>query len=383
MSSDTRRDAKGQYSSSKDKQINQSNEELLGLYLHSLKEQKPDTKETTITTRRREVRYWLAFCEANGTDPLEAKTPHVRGYIQSISDLADTTIESYYRSVQSFYSIVQNDHREPRLTLPDGHPCPDRNTIDLKNDYRIFGNVSQYQREHSLSPDEIDGVREKSDKILALKPEKVRELFSNVPGKTPETRLRNEVACRLNWYTGCRSAELESMEIESIDWDRCSINVRSAKLNPDEHPDLIRRDVYFPERFKLELRRWVERVRHSFSSAAEPGEGKILVTTHSDHMDSPLINDVVKEAAENAGVQRPLRPAAPGPGDTVEEWFVTSHRIRRSAISFWVNDVELLDLHQARRLAGHARIQQTMEYVEDDDEALADDYQRGMEAAGW
>lgn len=372
------RDEKGMFSSPEDKQISRENEELLGLYLHSLKEQKPGTKDSTITTRRREVRYWLSFCELNSIAPLAAETRHVRGYIQSITHLAGTTISSYYRSVQSFYSITENDQREPRLTLENGHPCKDRTDIDLKNDYRIF-NKSEYKRQHSLSPEDVEGARSKSDEILALKPARVRELFDNVPGKTPETRLRNEIACRLNWYSGCRSTELESMTIEGIDWNECSINIRSAKLNADENPNLIRRDVFFPEAFRFELKRWCERVRHSFSSAAEPESGRILVTTHKDHMAGWLINDIVKTAAENAEIQRPLRPVNPGPDDEVKEWFVTTHRIRRSAISHWVNDVDSLSLHQARRLAGHAQIERTMQYVEPDDDALASDYQRGMQ----
>jgi len=95
-------------------------------------------------------------------------------------------------------------------------------------------------------------------------------------------------------------------------------------------------------------------------------------------MSGPQINDVVKKAARNAEVQRPLRPPNPDPDDEVKEWFVTTHRIRRSAISHWVNDCESLGLHQVRRIAGHARIEQTMEYVEDDDEQIAVDYQKAM-----
>ncbi len=369
------RNEKGQYSTPTDKEINRDSEELLGLYLASLRQQKPDTSQSTIDTRSREVRYWLAFCENKDIDPLAAETDDVRGYIQTNTSLSDTTVGSYFRSVQSFYSIVQNDQAHDRLELENGHPCGE---INLKKDYRIYESTAEYQKQHHISADELDGVRDKSGDILALKPEKIELLFDNVPGKTPETRLRNEIAIRLNWYTGCRSIEVSRLSIESIDWENCSINVRSAKLNPEQHPDLIRRDVFFPERFKLQLKRWCERVRHSFSSAVEPQTGNILVTTHSNKMDPTLINDKVKKAAENAGIQRPLRPANPGPDEEIKEWFVTTHRVRRSAISYWVNDLDAIDLHQARRLAGHANVEQTMEYVESDDEQLAQDYQRAM-----
>lgn len=373
------RNEKGQYTSPEDKQISPEMEELLGLYLTSLQQQKSRTKESTIETRRREVRYWLAFCESNDIDPLAATTDDVKGYIQVNTHLADTTIGSYYRSVQSFYSIVENDAAEDRLELVNGHPCKDRHTINLKEDYDIHEDKAEYKLQHDLAAQDIDGAREGSSDILALKPQQVESLFDNVPGKTPGSKLRNEVAVRLNWYTGCRSVELSRLSIDNIDWDECSIDVQSAKLNVKEHSGLIRREVYFPEEFRFTLKRWCERVRHSFSSAAEPNSGKILVTTHNAEMPGPQINDVVKKAAKNAGVQRPLRPANPGPNDEIKEWFVTTHRIRRSAISHWVNDCESLGLHQVRRIAGHARIEQTMDYVEDDDDQIASDYQRAMQ----
>ena len=82
------RNDKGQYSTPEDKQISQDMEELLGLHLKSLQQQKDGTKESTVTTRRREVRYWLAFCESNDIDPLAATTEDVKGYIQVNSHLS-------------------------------------------------------------------------------------------------------------------------------------------------------------------------------------------------------------------------------------------------------------------------------------------------------
>ncbi len=372
------RNEKGQYSSPDDKQISGGMEELLGRYLESLKQQKTGTKESTIKTRRREVRYWLAFCEHNNIYPLSAKTDDVRGYLQQTAGLADTTRGSYYRSVQSFYSIVANDAVDDQLKLANGHPCKNHDVINIKEEYDIYENKAKYKLDHDTLGVALDGARENDSKILALRPDAIQSVFEAVPGATPETRLRNEIAVRLNWYTGCRSIELSRLSIDKIDWDDCSINVRSAKLDAKEHSSLIRRDVYFPEKFKFQLRRWCYRVRHTFSSAAEPEEGRVLVTTHNNEMPGMQINDIVKKAAKNAGIQRPLRPISPGSNEEVEEWFVTTHRIRRSAISHWVNDCEELDLHQVRRIAGHAKIQQTMDYVEDDDDQIGDDYQRAM-----
>ena len=373
------RNEKGQYSTPNDKTITSEHEELLGLYLRSLKQQKSRTSDSTITTRRREVRYWLAFCEKYEIDPLKAETSDVRGYIQANNNtLADTTLGSYYRSIQSFYSIISNDQLHDRLELVNGHPCKDSDVIDLKETYSIYENVAEYRVQHTDAVQTPDDVRETDGDVLALPPEEIKELFEHVPGKTPETKLRNEIVIRLAWYTGCRSDELSRMRISGIEWDECSIEIRSAKLDVKEHGSIINRKVYFPEAFRFQLKRWCERVRHAFSAAVEPGEGRVLVTTHSEEMKPTHISDIIKQAAGDAGVQRPLRPVNPSADEEVKEWFVTSHRIRRSAITHWVNDIDELDIHQVQRLAGHARIEQTMQYVEDDDKQIREDYQRGV-----
>ncbi|GAB7091373.1 hypothetical protein JCM18237_16440 [Halorubrum luteum] len=374
------RNDKGQYSTPDDKSISSESEELLGLYLESLKQQKTGTAESTITTRRREVRYWLAFCEDNEIDPLKAETSDVRGYIQiNNKDLADTTIGSYYRSVQSFYSIIQKDEVYDELELPKGHPCKDSDTIDIKETYSIHENVAEYRLQHTKAGSTPGDARETDGDVLALQPHDVEKLFDNVPGKTPETRLRNDIILRLSWYTACRSDELSRMRVGKIDWNECSIEIRGAKLNPKEHGGIINRKVYFPESFRFELKRWVERVRHAYSATVEPEEGRLLVTTRSGEMQPTHISNIIKQAAREAGIQRPLRPINPDTNEDVKEWFVTAHRIRRSAITHWVNDIDALDLHQVQRLAGHARIEQTMQYVEPDDDQLRRDYHRGME----
>ncbi len=378
----------GKFTSPSDLTISRDMQHLLALYLRSMQQQK-DNKPQTVSTRQREVRYWLAFCESNDIDPLAATTDDVRAYIQINNGKADTTRDSYYRSIQSFYSIVENDQLCDVLELENGHPCRNKHTIDLRKDYKIYSNTSAYQAANKVINRQIDIAREKSHKsnVIAIKPSEIKKLFDNVPGQNEATRLRNKVLVRLSWYTGCRSDELSRMRVEQIDWNRCVINIRSAKLNAKDHTDLIRRDVCFPNKFTYQLKRWVYRIRDTYSTApprdkkTEEPQGYILLSESSERMKPSSINDVIKKSAKNAGIQRPLMPADLPPeydDEEVDEWLVTSHRIRRSAISHWVNDCDSLDTHQASRLAGHAKIQQTMDYVEPDDDKVIQDYQKAM-----
>ena len=111
------RDDKGRYVTPEDKELSEEMEELRGQYLASLTSQKTETSDRTWDTRRREVGYWLQFCELNDIDPLATEESDVRGYIQGVTDLADTRVHSYFTSVQSFYSRITNDAADDALEL--------------------------------------------------------------------------------------------------------------------------------------------------------------------------------------------------------------------------------------------------------------------------
>jgi|AKVG01.1.fsa_nt_gi integrase/recombinase XerD len=359
-----KRNDKGQFTSdiSLSKELNR----IVDTYIESLSEQK-DSKPKTLDTRRTEVKYWLSFIDNRGIDPFEAKEEHVRAYIQDKSGLAGTTLSSYYASVSSFYSILNNDQLHESFANINHHPCEN---INLAQDYSIY-NQSEYQKEQKLNNDK--------DSIITIPKEDIERIISSVEGEQ-QTRQMHSCIIRLIYYTGCRADEISRMKVKNIDWDNCAINIRSSKLNAKQHEDLIRRDVIFPESFKYELKRWAEHVRPSYSSYASKSE-YLFLSHQSPQLNPSSITDIVKDSAHRANekyneqIQKPLRPANPEPSETVQEWLVTPHRLRRTAISHWVNNCDDIAIHQARRLAGHAQIEQTLEYVEEDKEQLRKDYQ--------
>ncbi|MFC6875254.1 tyrosine-type recombinase/integrase [Halobellus marinus] len=353
------RNEKGQFSSPDSKQLN----EYTDLHQRFCEEflARKDPPETTFETRKRESRYWLAWCEQNDVDPRDATEDDVKRYIKGIrNEKAGTTVSSYFNSIRVFYRELSESVDVDELDF-DELPTSD---LDIGEEYDI-SQTPEYVQVHKV---------EKESDIIAIEPDTIRELFDHVPGENPVTKLRNKVLLKLSWFTACRADELSRMEVDKINHDDYTIKIRSSKLNPDDHPDLYIRNVCYPADFDYQLRRWIKK-RESYSRYADQSS-HLFLTTHKPQMEPAHISDIVKEAAQNAGVQEPLRPANPAriPED-VDEWLITSHRVRRAAISHWVNNCDSIDLHQARRMAGHADIQRTMEYLEPDEEKLINNYQ--------
>jgi len=303
----------------------------------------------------------LAWCEENGVDARNASEDDVKGYIKSIrNEKAGTTVSSYFTSIRVFYRELSESVDIDELEF-DELPTPE---LNIDDEYDI-NQTPEFVKIHKV---------ERESDIIAIEPSTIRKLFDHVPGQNPLTKLRNTVLVKLNWFTACRADELTRMEVDSIDHEDCTITIESSKLNSDDHPDLHIRDMCYPEDLDYQLQRWIKK-RETYSKYAEQSP-YLFLTTHNPQMKPAHVNSIVKEAAHDAEVQKPLRPKDPTliPED-VDEWLITSHRIRRAAISHWVNNCDSIDLHQARRMAGHSNIERTMAYLEPDKRKLIQDYQ--------
>lgn len=356
-----KRDDGGKFAS--ETSLSEDNKEIIKGYAKSLQQIKPNTKQSTIDRRTTEIRYWLEFCETHDINPLEADKEEVQAYIQSITDKANTTILSYFASVSSFYSIATVDKLNDKFNDIYQNPCSD---INLRRDYDIYS-TSEYKRRQAKNTDES---------ITTIPVQDIEKAISEATG-TGQTRIRNQIIIRLLFYTAVRTDELVRIKTENINWDDCTINVRSSKIKQEENPNIYRRDVIFPEKFKYQLRRWVENIRPSYSKYSDQSP-YLFLTSQSEQISKNTINQIVKESAEKADVQQPLNPPNPASKSDVKEWLFTPHRIRRTAISYWVNKCESIDLHHARKIAGHAQIQRTMSYVDTDDDELREAYQKDM-----
>jgi integrase/recombinase XerD len=299
------------------------------------------SKKQTTTDRLKEgVKAWLYWCLEEEIDPATADKRTVNAYIRRMvrDEYADTTITRRFYSVSKYYHFLIND---PSREFELDNPTAD---ISLPKDHNIK-NVSEYHRVLDL-----DGRKD----IIAPSFEQLKPIFENVPGKKDFTKIRNELICRLLWQTAVRSDELSRIRLDNITWDDRDIELRSAKLNRQDHSDLYYRHVWWEPNIDYLMHRW--------RSIREGESPYLFIGERGDQLEPSYISRIVKEAAHNAEIQEPLTREADG---SVKQWLYTAHRLRHSRITHLANKTDM-DLNFIRMMAGHASMDTTLSYVDPD-----------------
>lgn len=302
--------------------------------------------ETTVTRRKAGAKAWLSWCEENGIDPLQAGENTVRRFITDMvtEEYAETTISSRFASVSKFYHWILTGENAGEVSIED-NPCAD---ISLPKDYSISNSAEYVNIVHQ------DGRQD----IIAPSHASLKPLFDDVPGDSPFTRKRNELICRLFWQTAVRSDELSRFKIGNIDFDEREIEIRSAKLNREDHPDLYHRKVFYEPHIDYLLQEYLDH-RDAKDTNNNP---HLLIGDKGDQLDPAYLSRIVKKSAHNANIQEPLVMDEDG---SVQQWLYTGHRLRHARITHLCNKTNM-DLNFIRMFSGHAQIETTLKYVKAD-----------------
>lgn len=310
-------------------------------------------KESTVTRRKEGARTWLAWCEETGHDPFEADDETVNKFIRTMTrdGQAATTISARFVSVSKFYIWMSGDPDYANDISNPTAPINLRKQHDITNNAEYTRVLHQEDREH----------------IIAPAYEELKPLFDHPPGKTDFTQTRNELICRLFWQTALRSDELSRVRLDKTDRDERDIEVRSAKLNYDDHKDLYHRHVYYDESLDYLMYRWLDKRKDADPNCESP---YLLIGDQGSQLSAPYLSRVVKRAGHNAGIQEPLVRDADG---NVDRWLYTAHRLRHARITYLANKTDM-DLNFIRMIAGHASMDTTLTYVDPDWDEVKSSY---------
>jgi len=305
--------------------------------------------DNTGTRRKAGVKKWLGWCQSEDIDPFEVTESEIHQYIRSVNNLADTSVSSLFSSVSMFYLWI----------IPEDYPIEENPTadIDLKDHYNLKPQTAEY----------VKVLRRKGrENVKALPKERITKIFDHM-GNPP---IRNSLLARLAWQTALRTDEMSRIRIDNIDFGKREIRIRSSKLNPEDHPDLYIRRVYYNSNLDELMKDWINKRRAALSPHAS--DSPYLFLTHqSKQMRPSHISRLIKDAAHEAGIQEPI--GEDGNGNT--RWLVTGHRIRHSRISYLANETPMT-LPALRKMAGHAKISTTQDYITTDWEQVRKDYLR-------
>jgi len=199
-----------------------------------------------------------------------------------------------------------------------------------------------------------------NERIYPLSPVEVRQLRDNVT----DPKIRNELLIRLLAQTGMRAHEVANLTL-----DRVHPNSRHIEVKDEKTGD--KRDVVYQPSLDTLMDQWLNRGhREVYTSAKDSNH--LFVSRKSGSMDNDLVNDVVKKAAENAGIQEVVYKDAAGN----KRYKITAHTLRHTFATHAL-DPDMgggqMNLRYLQEVLGHADITTTQIYLDYVGESAVDD----------
>lgn len=280
-------------------------------------------------------------------EPWEASTADLRTHLRHLlsnGGYAGGTVQNRVISLNVFYQELTKMAEEGYSIPATDNPAEDLDVSgwsQLKNGTR---KEQELKEVHYLDSNEIDSL---TDGVSS-------------------PALRNELIIQLLYQTGLRRAELAETRIEDVDIDNRTINVRATKTH-------LNRTVRYHPNLDTLLARWINVNRDALATAGSP---YLFPTSHSERISPEYVNQIVKDAAEAAGLQDEVFIDAGGRSRVK----VTAHTLRHSyAVQSLKNG---MDTRTLQKLLGHAQIETTEKYLrlsEDDVLESARKYGAGSE----
>lgn len=281
--------------------------------------------EGTFQTRQSDLRNFNSHLEEQNLAPTDVTSYDIHKYLreQEKEGYSDWTVQSRYQSVKSLYAFLAG-------------------TMDVMEESPFEGDESLKRADYGGR----DSVKHEHEDIVYVEPEEKDRLVEHVP----DPRLRNELLVRLLWQTGLRRSEAAIIQIEQIDREERSIRILSPKTDSW-------RTVYYQPSLDPLMRAWMDGGYRASFSTAEASE--YLFPTHkAEHIHPYQINEIVKEAAKEAGLQEKLYEDAMGR----QRVRITAHALRHGhAVESLKSGI---DVRTVQEHLGHSDIETTMQYLQ-------------------
>jgi len=296
-----------------------------------------ESSPTTIDRYTRHVRNWRGWLSETRSKTLwDADEVDLRVFIEERTDdgLAPTTISQRVSAVSKFYQDC--DKLAEKYDMPDVPENP-YDGLDKDDKSLLTGNTKTK-----------DGLKDSNtDEYPYLEPEKVAELVENVPAP----RLRNELIIKMLFNCGFRRGELANAKVEHIDREDRSVYIPPRKSSEGRYV------AYNEDYLGFQLAQWLDYGgRDSMTYAAD--SDYLFPTNDNEHLANDYINQIVKQAAEDAGLQETLNEYVDG--RVMNK--VTAHTLRHSFAMAQLNAGT--DVKTLQTLLGHNELDTTLIYLQ-------------------
>ena len=294
-----------------------------------------DKTDGTIKQYDRGLELFGEWLVDQSLEPAAVTTRDLQRYLSWLKGTrgyAPKTIRGYFSAVSGFYSDLKSAGEI------DADPTED---IDLKK----------------YAPKETMKERQTRERRVWLTKDQMGQLVENVPKPV----VRNRLVVLFQYYTGLRRDEVVSVRLDDLDREQRQVRVRGKN-------NTIHTAHWQPKLDGL-LQTWLD----GGYRAASPYAGDspyLFLTESSPQMNGGVVNDIVVQAAENAGIQETLYTDAAGNDHNK----YTSHALRHSFAMHWLENggsIEGLSKHLA-----HQSVTTTEIYGEILEERASEEYEQ-------
>lgn len=283
---------------------------------------------------------WL-HNERDKDTPLEATPRDVRDWLLKQEDdgRAGSTVHQYKDTLKSFFSEWMNGNEDEVNMLPS--PL-DENPANFDLTRYLDAPRDPVKQQYA---DNNEGV-------IYLSPQDVQQLRRHVP----KPRVRNELVIKILVQTGLRRGELSQIELEHLNRDQGTITV-TADVSKTNTKRTVPYDDLSPE-----LGLWLDGGRRDHLAPADDSP-YLLLTKQSEQLSPSRISQIVRDAADDAGIAGSMGTNARGE----ERRRVTAHTLRATFIMRLLD--EGIPTPKVMELSGHENLQTVESYanVLDDD----------------
>lgn len=300
--------------------------------------------DSTGANRRSNLRAFHAWMQDNALqDPTEVSSVHLENYFLTLSKegYAPKSINTRWSTQSRFYQYLESREHI------DSNPMEDL-------EWEEFKNILTGSRK----------AKELRQDIYYLTPNQKEAMVENVDTPT----LRNELLIRLLWQTGVRESEARHIRLSDLDREEREIRIRADKTHEN-------RTVYYQRSLDILLNQWLDggyRDSHPKANASE----YVFVSPQSDKISQSQIGAIIRDTAEEAGIQEVVYHDAAGR----PRYKITAHTLRHG---YAVQSVKNgMPVPMLAKLMGHAEISTTEKYlklVNDDVKKSARQYGAGTE----
>lgn len=282
-------------------------------------------KPKSAPVRQSRLQNYAEWLNSVGLKPENATHKQVSEFLWSLEreGYANSTVKDHYRVLRHYYNYLE-DWEE--IIDEDNNPFEPLSSSD-------FGEEdTQKERE-----------RRKHKKYVSYDEKEMLKEHA------PPPKLRNVLLIELLWQTGIRKEETSEIELSDVDREERSIWIW-GKGSKD-------RTVFYRPSLDSLLDPYLNHARAEFFPAEK--SKYLFVSQKSEQLSPSRISEIIREAADNAGILEELPPDVNGRS----RWWPSTHRLRNGhAIeALRSSDITLRDLQLQ---LGHHSLEETEKYLQ-------------------